>query len=142
MIRVYRVESKCGKGFFRYWDKKNQVYPNTVYDRRAQEQNLDRCGLICPLPIHDSTALRDVMECQNSNEYFFGFRSLRQLKNIFPCDEGRRDCRDILGIKIRIYEVDDSFVVYGEKQMVFKMEHSAIVSEMDFYTFKERELKW
>lgn len=141
-VRVYRVESKCGEGIFRHYDYVNGMSLTTMYNETAQIHGFIDCGFACPLPEQDSTVLKDIMRSNNSYDYYFGFQDYAQLKVIFGCDEARLRLRDTGKVVIRIYEVESEYVAFGEKQMVFKMEHSAIVATADFYTFKETELKW
>lgn len=87
------------------------------------------CFDLCPSPSDGPTALLDVIRSDMGKYYFFAFESMEQLNGVFPCYKGRDAMRD-KGAVISIYKVDESLIIKGDDQVIFRKDLADLVLEL------------
>jgi hypothetical protein len=117
---VYRVENKYLKG------------PYTSYSNRhfSQTELFNFCGERHPNPFNDE-GICDFW-CGNSRRlsFYFGFKSIEDLKDWFFMDEAI-DALYKDDFHVIVYNLDKRRVIFGSKQVIFEKEKATIVGGFD-----------
>ncbi len=122
MQRVYRLETPEGVGVY----EAREIYPMLT---RILDSYVDRSKH--PGPYADKGLKSSSFRYDELLEFYFGFSSLRQLKDWFSHREDRQLISEF-GIVCAVYEVEDEHFHLGERQCVFKKRHAKKVETVDF----------
>jgi hypothetical protein len=116
-MRVYRLESLCGNGIF---------YSGIVGKAWAEWNSQEPDPYRHPNPWQDvpGWSLRDDRE-----EFFCGFSSVEHLAQWFDSERLRVEMNK-LGAVMRVFEVDDSEVLHGTAQIMFRKSVAALVDTL------------
>ena len=128
MIPVYRFEDANGCGPFDRWRGAG------LYDEAQQHSEYHSCA---DMPSLNCTQERGSDAHQHARLHgclglHFGFTTLDQLKEAFPCPEGRVNMAMAKGdFRIAVYEVPPQSLLTGYSQCLFKKEHAVLVGYCD-----------
>lgn len=116
-MKIYRFETDDGRGPYKYdlqliWNGNFNCDPSK-----------------CPTPERDERLAPEWNSVRHlSLHYKFGFISEDQVMSWFPTNTRRLLIE--AGIKLRIYHVDESDVIQGDTQCVFKHRWAVLVEEL------------
>lgn len=131
MVKVYRVVGESGRGMY----AGNLYYQSCYCKARDNLHPLAATTHRQPGPYHDA-ALRDKWQALDDTEdYFFGFATLYQLKR-WICKQAWRQAMHDNGGTIEVFEVPQEYTIRGDCQIVFKMVEARKVSNLRLDTLK------
>lgn len=123
-VTVYRVENDHGEGAF-------GCGAASRAQRAAREEgSVDPYDHPCPLMDSGLSETWAELEYDRRSSFYFGFASVEDYLRWFSTPAQRQALTDG-GCKLSVYEIDESAVLYGERQAVFLLTQALQVDRLD-----------
>ena len=115
-IKFYRIENMSGRGPWNtYYDKGQLDSVMYTYYRKISEHPLN---MPCITGDCHDEIISQIPEGYFFTDYFCGFVDMDQMKEWFHSEAGREFLVEY-GLTLHEYEIDEEYVIYSDRQLVF-----------------------
>lgn len=133
---IYRIENENNEGIYHT----GIGFRLEIHGDNTPDPSED--GFLKHLFLRDTRDLREFDE-KYQKEWLFGFESIKQLQSWFPLDSLEKIQKEKL--TINEYLVDENYLVEGNTQVAFKIEHAQLIHQHNISSFlkpqKDKKLK-